>query len=74
MTGRWRGCVAAAGLDVTHVMIETLSRVAAWFSLSRTLGAPTSSNVLTFLEPASFMCSGFSSMPQMRSEASWPQK
>ena len=57
---------ATAGSDEHNVMIDTRSLVAAWFSLSITLGAPAISRVLTHLEPPSLKCTGFSSMLQIQ--------
>ena len=73
-TGSRLCCTAATIQDVTQVITETRSQVAAWFCFKRTTGAPTISKVLQFFEPDSLKCTGFSSMPKMESARSCPAK
>ena len=70
--GMFARLLASSGLLVTTVIRETRSRVALWFCFKRTSGAPSNSKVRVPLEPASLKWIGFSSIPQKRSDKSFP--
>ena len=59
--GGLRAAKANTVLETAHVMIVTRSLDAEWLVRKATDGAPSNSNVLTALDPDSFMWIGFSS-------------